>query len=60
MTTVTATEMTGLAIYAAAADWLARRFASTSFALWFYRCAATAMAGSAAFAVYTTWASSGR
>ena len=60
MTTITATELTGLVIYAAAADWLARRFASTGFALWFFRFAATAMAGSAAFAVYSTWASTGR
>jgi len=60
MTTITATELAGLVIYAAAADWLARRFVSTGFALWFFRLAATAMAGSAAFAVYTTWASTGR
>jgi homoserine/homoserine lactone efflux protein len=60
MTTITATELTGLAIYAGAADWLARRFVSTGFALAFFRFAATAMVGSAAFAVYSTWASTGR
>jgi homoserine/homoserine lactone efflux protein len=52
--TITATELLGLSIYAAAADWLAQRFASRVFALWFYRCAALAMAGSAVFAVYAT------
>jgi threonine/homoserine/homoserine lactone efflux protein len=57
MSTVTATELFGLAIYALAADWLARRFASRSFATAFYRCVALAMAASAGFAVYSTWAS---
>jgi threonine/homoserine/homoserine lactone efflux protein len=56
MATITTTELIGLLIYAAAANELARRFASTAFALWFCRGAALAMAGSAAFAVYATWA----
>lgn len=60
MVTITSTEMLGLMTYAAAANWLARRFASKQFAIWFYRCAALAMTGSALFAVYTTWASTGR
>jgi hypothetical protein len=51
--------MVGLITYAAAANWLAQRFASKAFAIGFYRCAALAMAGSAVFAVYTTWASTG-
>jgi threonine/homoserine/homoserine lactone efflux protein len=59
MVTITTTEMVGLITYAAAANWLARRFASKAFAIGFYRCAALAMAGSAMFAVYTTWASTG-
>lgn len=54
MITVTLTEMIGLIIYAAGADWLARRFASKTFATWFYRLAALAMAASASFAVYST------
>lgn len=58
--TVTLTEMFGLAVYAAGADWLARRFASQTFARWFYRIAALTMAASAIFAVYSTWASTGR
>lgn len=58
--TVTVTELAGLVIYAAAANWLARRFASPAFAVGFYRLAALAMAGSAAFAVYATWATTGR
>ncbi|MBI1361317.1 MAG: LysE family translocator [Alphaproteobacteria bacterium] len=57
--TLTATELFGLVTYAAAAEWLARRFASPSFAHAFYRLAALAMAGSAVFAVYVTWASTG-
>jgi threonine/homoserine/homoserine lactone efflux protein len=52
--TITATELIGLSVYAAAADWLARRFASPAFARGFYRCAALAMAASAIFAVFTT------
>jgi len=60
MATVTTTELTGLVLYAAAANLLARLLASTTFALWFYRGAALAMAGSAAFAVHATWASTGR
>ena len=54
MTTITTTELCGLVLYAAAADWLARRFASQAFATWFFRCAALAMAASALFAVYAT------
>lgn len=53
-TTITTTELCGLVLYAAAADRLARRFASRTFALWFCRCAALAMATSAVFAVYAT------
>jgi threonine/homoserine/homoserine lactone efflux protein len=60
MATVSLTEMFGLVIYAAAADGLAKRFASAAFARWFFRLAALAMAGSAVFAVYSTWASTGR
>ena len=56
MLTVTTTELCGLIVYARAADWLARRFASTAFARAFYRSAAFAMAASALFAVYSTWA----
>lgn len=58
--TITITELLGLIIYAGAANWLSRRFASPAFAKGFYRLAALAMAGSAAFAVYATWASTGR
>lgn len=57
--TVTLTEMAGLITYAAGADWLARRFASKAFAVWFYRLAALAMAASASFAVYSTWSRGG-
>jgi homoserine/homoserine lactone efflux protein len=56
MATVSVTEMFGLIVYAAGADALARRFASRAFATGFYRFAALAMAASAAFAVYATWA----
>jgi len=58
--TVTATEVIGLVVYAAGADALARRFASRTFAIWFYRLAAVAMAAAAAFAVYATWTETGR
>ena len=54
MATITTTELIGLVLYARAADWLARKFASSAFAVWFYRCAALTMAASAAFAVYST------
>lgn len=54
MATVTVTELAGLVLYATAADWLAGRFASTTFAQWFCRGAALSMTGSAAFAVYAT------
>lgn len=58
--TLTVTELTGLIVYAASADTLARRFASRTFAIWFYRLAALAMASAAAFAVYATWSGTGR
>jgi homoserine/homoserine lactone efflux protein len=54
MLTITTTELFGLVIYAAAAHWLAQRFASKAFAVSFYRCAALAMTASAVFAVYAT------
>lgn len=57
MATVTVTEIFGLIVYAAAANWLALRFASPAFARWFFRLAALAMAGSAVFAVASTLAS---
>ena len=60
MLTITLTELIGLVVYATAADWLAQHFASTKFALYFFRCAALSMAGSATFAVYATWTSIGR
>ncbi|WP_300391482.1 LysE family translocator [Henriciella sp.] len=52
--TITVTEMFGLAIYAAAADRMARNFATPSFAKWFNRGAAFLMFSSAAFAVWAT------
>lgn len=55
MVSVTVTELLGLAIYAASADALARRFASRSFAVAFFRLAAISMVASAALGVYTTW-----
>lgn len=54
MVTITFSEMFGLAIYAAAADRMARNFASPDFAKWFNRGAAALMFGSAAFAVWAT------
>lgn len=60
MATVTVCEMFGLTVYAAGADALARRFQSLAFAMWFYRLAALAMVVSAGFAVYLTWAATGR
>jgi len=60
MITVTLTELGGLVIYAAGADALARRFQSQTFAKWFFRMAALTMASSASFAVYATWATTGR
>jgi homoserine/homoserine lactone efflux protein len=59
MATITFTELAGLVVYAGAADWLSKRFASQAFATWFFRLAALAMAASAAFAVWSTWASTG-
>ncbi len=55
MATVTTTELFGLSLYAGAARWLARRFASPPFAAWFNRGAAAVMAASALFAVWSTW-----
>ena len=52
--TITVTEMFGLAVYAAAADRMARNFASPRFVTWFNRGAAALMFGSAAFAVWAT------
>jgi threonine/homoserine/homoserine lactone efflux protein len=60
MATTTATELIGLVVYAGAADWLSRRFAAKGFAVWFFRFAALAMAASAGFAIWSTWASTGR
>jgi len=56
MATVTTTELLGLSLYAAAAHWLARRFASPTFVAWFCRGAAATMAASALFAAWSTWA----
>jgi threonine/homoserine/homoserine lactone efflux protein len=53
--TITTTELFGLAVYAAASDALARRFATRGFAVGFFRLAALAMAASAVFGVYATW-----
>ena len=55
MITVTLCEMFGLAVYAAGAEALARRFQSAVFARWFFRIAATVMAASALFAIWATW-----
>ena len=55
MATVTLCEMFGLMVYALGADCLARRFLSETFARWFFRIAALAMAASALFAVFATW-----
>jgi threonine/homoserine/homoserine lactone efflux protein len=60
MATITVTELAGLVIYAGAADWLARRFASKTFATWFFRAAAMAVVASAGFAVWSTWTATGR
>lgn len=60
MATVTVCEMFGLMVYAAGSDALARRFQSATFAHWFFRLAALAMVISAVFAVYLTWAATGR
>ena len=60
MATVTVCEMFGLVVYAAGSDALARRFQSQAFARWFFRIAALAMVISACFAVYLTWAATGR
>lgn len=54
LVTITLTEMFGLAVYAVAADRMARNFASPVFAKWFNRGAAALMFGSAAFAVWAT------
>jgi hypothetical protein len=55
MASVTLTELAGLATYGAGADTLARRFASRSFAVGFFRVAAVCMVLSAALGVYATW-----
>jgi len=47
-------------VYASGADALARRFQSQAFATGFFRIAALAMVVSAGFAVYLTWATTGR
>jgi hypothetical protein len=47
-------------VYASGADALARRFQSEGFATGFFRIAALAMVVSAGFAVYLTWATTGR
>ena len=60
MATVTVCEMFGLMVYASGADALARRFQSEGFATGFFRIAARAMVVSAGFAVYLTWATTGR
>ena len=60
MLTVTVCEMFGLVVYAAGSDALARQFQSWTFARWFFRIAALAMVVSASFAVYLTWAATGR
>jgi len=60
MATVTVCEMFGLMVYASGADALARRFQSEGFATGFFRIAALAMVVSAGFAVYLTWATTGR
>ena len=60
MATVTVCEMFGLMVYASGADALARRFQSQAFATGFFRIAALAMVVSAGFAVYLTWATTGR
>ena len=54
MVTITFSEMLGLAIYAAAADRMAKNFASPVFVTWFNRGAALLMVGSAGFAVWAT------
>jgi homoserine/homoserine lactone efflux protein len=53
-------EMFGLMVYASGADALAKRFRSQAFATGFFRVAAAAMLLSAGFAVYLTWATTGR
>jgi len=60
MATVTVCEMFGLMVYASGADALARRFQSQAFATGFFRIAALTMVVSAGFAVYLTWATTGR
>ncbi len=54
MATITFTEMVGLAVYAIAADRMARSFANPTFTRWFNVGAAALMVGSAAFAVWAT------
>ena len=52
--TITVSEMTGLFVYAFAADRMAKSFSDPAFARWFNIGAATLMVGSAAFAVWAT------
>lgn len=52
--TITVSEMTGLMVYAYAADRMARNFANPVFVRWFNIGAAGLMVGSAAFAVWAT------
>lgn len=52
--TITASEMTGLFVYAVAADRMAKNFSDPSFTRWFNIGAAALMVGSAAFAVWAT------
>ena len=54
MVTITATEMTGLALYAGLSDALARRFANPGFARRFSYIAASLMVISALYAVWST------
>ena len=60
MITVTVCEMFGLIVYAIGADARAKRFHAKTFATWFFRIAALTMALSACYAVYSTWAATGR
>ncbi len=54
ISTITITELVGLAVYAAAAEKLSRNFQNPTFAKWFSRSAALLMVGSAMFALFVT------
>lgn len=54
MVTITVSELTGLAVYAIAADRMTRSFSHPGFARWFNIGAACLMVGSAGFAVWAT------